>query len=209
MKTIYTIVALLLCSMSLSAQSFDLKEALRGLASKNDTTNTDKGSTGGKSDVTPADLEGTWDYTAPAVTFKSENLLKKAGGAAASATIENKIKPYYQRAGLENLVLTVASDSTFTMKLKRGSLSGSISQGTEKGILIFKFKAAGKVNIGSMNTAVSLAGNQLTLTFDISKLMTIVDRLASFSGNSTLNSINSMLQSYDGLQAGFKLKKAK
>ena len=149
MKTLYTIVALLLCSMSLSAQSFDLKEALRGLASKNDTTNTDKGSTGsalgsilgnvlGKSDVTPADLEGTWNYTAPAVTFKSENLLKKAGGAAASATIENKIKPYYQRAGLENLVLTVANDSTFTMKLKRGSLSGSISQGTEKGILIFK-----------------------------------------------------------------------
>ncbi len=59
-----------------------------------------------------------------------------------------------------------------------------------------------------MNTTVSLAGNQLTLTFDISKLMTIVDRLASLSGNSTLGSINSMLQSYDGLQAGFKLKKA-
>ncbi len=122
---------------------------------KNDTTNTDKGSAGsaigsilgnvlGKSDVTPADLEGTWNYTAPAVTFKSENLLKKAGGAAASATIENKIKPYYQRAGLENLVLTVANDSTFTMKLKRGSLSGSIAQGTEKGILVFKFKAAGR-----------------------------------------------------------------
>ena len=81
MKTIYTIVALILCSMSLSAQSFDLKEALKGLASKNDTTNTDKGSAGsaigsilgnvlGKSDVTPADLEGTWNYTAPAVTFK-------------------------------------------------------------------------------------------------------------------------------------------
>ena len=219
MKTIYTIVALILCSMSLSAQSFDLKEALKGLASKNDTTNTDKGSAGsaigsilgnvlGKSDVTPADLEGTWNYTAPAVTFKSENLLKKAGGAAASATIENKIKPYYQRAGLENLVLTVANDSTFTMKLKRGSLSGSIAQGTEKGILVFKFKAAGKINIGSMNTTVSLAGNQLTLTFDISKLMTIVDRLASLSGNSTLGSINSMLQSYDGLQALFKLKKA-
>ena len=88
MKTIYTIVALILCSMSLSAQSFDLKEALKGLASKNDTTNTDKGSAGsaigsilgnvlGKSDVTPADLEGTWNYTAPAVTFKSENLLRK------------------------------------------------------------------------------------------------------------------------------------
>lgn len=220
MKTIYSFLIALICSLSVSAQSFDLGGLLKGLGGTNDTT-TQSGKSGsglgdalgsilgnvlGTDKISPADIVGTWNYSAPAVTFKSDDLLKKAGGAAASATIEGKIAPYYTRAGLDKMVLTVNPDSTFTMKFRRGSLSGSLEQG-QPGFMTFNFKAMGKVKVGSLNAAVSKAGNQLSVTFDISKLMSLVNTIASISGNSTLKGANSLLQSYDGMQAGFRLKK--
>ena len=160
----------------------------------------------GTNKLTPADLQGSWAYSSPAVTFKSDNLLKKAGGAAASATVVSKLKPYYAKAGLDKMILTVKADSTFTMQLKRGSLSGTISTSATEGMMTFNFKAA-KISIGSLDAAVSKAGNNLTVTFDVSKLMTLVNTIASVSGNSTIKGLNTMLQSYDGIQAGFQLTK--
>ncbi len=213
-----------MCACTISAQSFDLSNLLKGLGGSNSKDSTSASSSGGSglgsalgsilgnvlgSDkLTPADIAGTWNYSAPAVTFKSDDLLKKAGGSAASATIENKISPYYAKAGLNKMVLTVNADSTFTMKFNRGSLSGTLQQG-EPGFMTFNFKAMGKINVGSLNAAVSKAGNQLSVTFDISKLMSLVNSIASISGNSTLKGVNSLLQSYDGMQAGFRLQKAK
>ncbi len=229
MKTIYSVLLALICTFSVSAQSFDQKDILKGIGGSSsestestESTGSEKSSSGlgdilgsvignvlGTSKLTPADLTGTWSYSAPAVAFKSDDLLKKAGGAAASATIESKLAPYYQRAGLDKMELTVNADSTFTMKFNRGSLSGTISQGDQDGFMKFQFKAMGKVNMGSLNAAVSKAGNQLSITFDVSKLMSLVNTIASISGNSTLKGANSLLQSYDGMQAGFRLKKSK
>ena len=225
MKTIYSLLFALVFACTASAQSsFDLKDLLKGIGgSSSDTTSTTGSSKSGSglgdvlgsvignvlgtSKLTPADLTGTWNYSAPAVAFKSDDLLKKAGGAAASATIESKIAPYYKRAGLDKMVLTVNADSTFTMKFNRGSLSGTLSQG-EPGFMKFQFKAMGKMNMGSLNAAVTKAGNQLSITFDISKLMSLVNTIASISGNSTIKGVNSLLQSYDGMQAGFRMKKS-
>lgn len=226
MKTIYSVLLALICTFSVSAQSFDLKDILKGIGGNSsestESTGSEKSSSGlgdilgsvignvlGTSKLTPADLTGTWSYSAPAVAFKSDDLLKKAGGAAASATIESKLAPYYQRAGLDKMELTVNADSTFTMKFNRGSLSGTISQGDQDGFMKFQFKAMGKINMGGLNAAVSKAGNQLSITFDVSKLMSLVNTIASISGNSTLKGANSLLQSYDGMQAGFRLKKSK
>ena len=61
-----------------------------------------------------------------------------------------------------------------------------------------------------MDASVSkLKGNKLQLTFDVSKLMKIVNAVASISGSSTIQGLNKLLQSYDGLEAGFELKKTK
>ena len=96
-------------------------------------------------------------------------------GSAASATIENKLKPYYTRAGVDHIVLTVNNDSTFTMKFAKGSLSGTLAQG-EPGFIQFKFKAMKKINLGTINGAVSKVGNQISVTFDISKRMTLASQ---------------------------------
>lgn len=218
MKILVSLLLSAVCVCNMSAQTLDdLKNLLKGSGNKTEQTSDSSSSLGGtlgsilgnvlgNDKITPADLVGSWKYSAPAVTFKSDNMLKKAGGAAASATIENKLKPYYQRAGVDRIVLTVNNDSTFVMKLAKGSLSGTLAQG-EPGFMQFKFKAMKKINLGTLNGAVSKVGNQISVTFDISKLMTLVNRIASISGNSTLKGVNSMLQSYDGMQAGFRMTK--
>lgn len=218
MKRIFTLlVAALVIAAGASAQNFNLKDILSKVStSANDSTSSGNAGGGlagllGKiTDVLkPTDLTGVWEYSAPAVNFKTDNLLMQAGGAAASATIKNKIEPYYQRAGLDKTVLTIEKDSTFVMKFKKGQLKGNIVSG-EDGKMVFQFKALGKINIGKMDASVSkLTGNKLQLTFDVSKLMKIVNAVATVSGNSTVQGLNKLLQSYDGLEAGFELKKTK
>lgn len=227
-RIIYIILLAVMGYMPVAAQSSAtdrLRELLGGLGGSEsaDTTSASggKGSSlgtsigsilsnvAGSADVTPADMVGVWNYESPAVTFKSDNLLKKAGGAAAAAAVENKIAPYYRTAGLDKMVLTVNADSTFTMKLRRGSLAGRLKSGESKGMIVFEFKALKKIPAGSMEAQVVKSGNDVAITFDVTRLMQLVDRAASISGNSTLKGINSMLQGYDGLRAGFRLGKSR
>ena len=164
---------------------------------------------GGK--VAIDDMKGTWSYSAPAVTFKSDNLLKKAGGAAASAVVENKLKPVYKTTGFDHMVFTVNADSTFSMKVKLLTLKGNITTDVPKGStanFMFKFKVAGKMSIGKMEAYVTKSGNKLTLTFDVTKLMTLLTKAGSLTGSSSLKTLSTLLNSYDGMCAGFDLNKS-
>ncbi|MDE7452061.1 MAG: DUF4923 family protein [Paramuribaculum sp.] len=196
-KLLAFIVIALGCIGSASAQSFNLKDMLGGLISS------DK--------ITVKSMVGTWNYSAPAVTFKSSNLLKKAGGAAASSAVESKLSPYYQKAGLTKVVLTVAEDSTFTMSMGKTTLKGTIttlSGSDSQANFVFNFKVGGKLPIGKMNTYVTKVGsNNLSVTFDVSKLVSIVEKAGSITGSSTISGITKVLQGYDGVCAGFKLTK--
>ncbi|MCM1503953.1 MAG: DUF4923 family protein [Muribaculum sp.] len=215
MKFLFSLLFAAVCTFSVSAQSFDLGGLLKGALGSNDSTSTGSsgggilgnilGSVLGNEKVTPKDMVGVWKYSSPAVTFQSDNFLQKAGGAAAAATIEEKMSTYYNRAGVNNLVLTVEEDSTFTMKFGRVSLGGNIEQGTDSGELIFHFTAFKSIKLGSYHAYAMIAGNTMSLTFDISKLMDILNKVTSIVGNSSLKTLNSLLQSYDGMRAGFKL----
>lgn len=225
MKRIFLMLIAAFVLASFSSSAFDLKNALKQVAnsqSNNDSTTTTGGGTNGssalggllgglsnllgKTDVTVADLEGTWSYVKPAVAFKSENLLKKAGGDVAASMIEEKIQPYYEKAGFTALKLTVKADSTFTMNFNHGSLSGTLEKDKDSNF-VFNFKALGKINIGHASSVITKSGNNITVTFDASKLITLVSKVASITGNSTISGVSSLLQSYDGLNAGFELKK--
>ncbi|MBQ7852749.1 MAG: DUF4923 family protein [Muribaculaceae bacterium] len=155
-------------------------------------------------DVT--DLVGTWTYSAPAVAFKSDNLLQKAGGAAAASTIEKKLANYYRYARIQSMTLTVKEDSTFTMSFNKLKLSGDISKDA-KGNFFFNYKVAGKINIGSVQTYVTKSGDTLNVMYDISKLVTLLQKVSTYTQNSTISAVTSLLSSYDGITAGFKLKK--
>lgn len=225
MKRIISIlfVALMLSATEASAQ-FNLGDLLKGVGSSSQSG--DSTSSGSKSglgdiikgatdalgltsrDVDVKDLVGTWEYTAPAVVFKSDNLLLKAGGSAASATVEKKLEGYYKKAGFTSLKFTVNEDSTFTFKVKAISLSGTLKRDQATGNFIFSFKALKRISVGSMESFISIKGQTMSLTFDVSKLMTLVEKAGSITGNSTIQGLSKLLEQYDGMTAGWKLKKS-
>ena len=99
------------------------------------------------------DLVGNWRYNAPAVTFKSDNLLQKAGGSAASGVIVEKIAPYYEKAGITSLTATFNQDRTFELKVKKITLTGTYALAGDEanGDFVFNFKAVKKLPLGKMN----------------------------------------------------------
>lgn len=239
MKKTFLITLLALFATTFGATAApDLTDILQGLGGKKDKTekttekttdkSDDKGgglggilegvqSLGNKLGIIPsktvdiAYLEGVWDYKKPAVAFKSENLLAKAGGVAASAKVESELEPYYQKAGLDKMVLTVNADSTFTMKLAHGQLNGTIVSNPDKKTLTFKFKVLG-VSLLSTEAFVNAETNKsMSLTFDVTKLLVIIEKVTAFSGSlsgkTSLKALDAILKKYDGMTAGFYLTK--
>ena len=204
----------------LSASALDIKGALGKLkkGSSNGSSATEAltglaNSLLSSDNITLDNLHGTWTYKAPAVTFKSDDLLKKAGGAAAAEAIEGKIAPYYTRVGIDKLVLTVNDDNTFEMKLARGSLKGTIEEapeGSGDANFVFNFKAGGKLSLGKMNAYVKKSAlGDLSVMFDITKLVSLLTKLSSVTSSQSIKAVSSALSSYDGVCAGFDLAQQK
>ena len=157
-------------------------------------------------DVEVSQLVGEWKYESPAVSFQSDDILKQVGGSAASSTIESELSTYYKKAGFNKLNLTIDSESNFSMKTKYATLKGTIEKG-ENGILIFNFNAFGSFKIASLNAYAKLSGSTLSLTFDVNKLIDLVKTVSNYTKMSTIQTVISIVDSYDGVTMGFKLKK--
>ncbi len=161
------------------------------------------------SNLSVSDLKGKWTASGPAVSFKADNFLQKAGGVAAAATIESKLDPYYKQYGLTGAVLEVDEAGNFTLKIKAITLKGTISkkEGAENGVFQFTFKALGKVSLGSVTTYVSKSINSMDVMFDSTFLLKIMQVVSKVGGNTALKTLNSILTSYEGLNVGFKMSK--
>lgn len=202
------IVAAAILAVSVTSQAFDLTSLKSSLSSSkigsiiDGVISTD--------DVSISDLVGTWTYSSPAVTFASEDLLEKAGGAAAAAELEEELEPYYTQAGFTGMTFEFDSDGNVTVTFSSGkTLTGTVTEGDEDGTMIFNFssklsKVSSKLSsVGNM-TAYVTKGTALSIMFDASKLQTVVSTLASVSGNTSLSTLSSLLSSYEGVYAGFK-----
>ncbi|MDH6307265.1 hypothetical protein M2451_000414 [Dysgonomonas sp. PFB1-18] len=158
----------------------------------------------GSSSSTDTDISGTWSYTGSAVELKSDNILKKAGGKLATSSIESKLNSQLSKVGIKEgaTTFTFNSDSTFTVALSSKTQSGtySIDKSTEKINLVFSESATIAANY-------SQSDSEMTLTFDADKFMSVISYVSSSTGNSTLGTLNSLLQGYDGIQIGLTLKK--
>lgn len=156
------------------------------------------------SNLTVADLVGEYQSEGPAVTFKSENFLQKAGGIAGAAAIESKLQPYYEQYGLNNMTLTVDSAANFTMKIKALSLKGTITQDAAEGNFNFNFNVMG-ISLGKFTAYIEKSGSTLKLMFDATKLKSFISTVAKFTGNSMASALASILDSYEGACIGWKM----
>lgn len=212
----FAMASLLLAAAPAASASPDITDLLKGAASKigggdgSTALSGLKGAVEGmiaKSDLTAADLVGDYKYSAPAVSLQSDNALQKLGGSAATGVIVDKLAPYYQKAGLTSMTATFREDGTCEFKVKKATVTGTYER-NESGDFTFNFKAVKKIPLGKMNAHVEKIGKKLTLTFDASKLIKLVNAVASVSGQSSRQAAAKMLNSYDGLYAGFELTPA-
>lgn len=167
--------------------------------------------TGGQS-LTVEALNGTWKYSKPACEFKSDDLLKKAGGAVAANQIEEKLTEIYQKAGItENMKYVFnAEDSTFTTTMTAKStkgMGGTFSLDPEEKNITFSYKAIKLITLSSIEAKASLSGNNLTLLFNADKILSLMKIIATNSGNTTLKTIGQLAEQYDGMLLGFELTK--
>lgn len=160
-----------------------------------------------KSDISVADIAGDWKSTGPAVSFKSDNLLKKAGGIAGAAALETKLAPYYDQYGLNGMTMSIDNDGNFTMTLKKIQLQGTMTANQGEGTFDFHLKAFGKVPLGSFTAYVTTTGNTMNIMFDATKMKQLVSAVAKYSGMNLAKAAASLLDSYDGACIGFKMTK--
>lgn len=217
MKKIISIFALLAIICAAPANAFDFNKLLGG-----GKTGGNSGGSGdglgqllnglagellSTSDFELQDIVGTWKYAAPAVSLEGTNALQNLGGAAATSIVEEKLKPYYEKAKLTDLQITINEDSTFVMNTGLTQAHGTLSYTPEEG-LIFNFKAFMKINVGQVKAQASkLGNNELTLTFDVSKLQGVVAKVAEVANNDTFKQLSNMLSSYEGVYVGFRLQR--
>lgn len=194
-KLIVATVAML-CLGATPSQAQSLKDILSGV---------EKAVVGNKA-TSAKSIVGTWTYEKPECQFTSDNLLAKAGGAAASSKVEEQLASLYKMAGIPGSKLTFNSDNTYT-SVVRGR--------TMKGTYTFDEKAKTvtlKVGLKTTVTAhVATSGSELTLLMDANKLMDGIKTISSYASklNSTASLANSLISNYDGMRLGFKAKKTK
>lgn len=156
--------------------------------------------------TTKTALVGKWAYDEPAIQFESDNLLKKAGGAVASQGVADKLVPYFEKIGFKqgNVALELREDNTCTY-----TFGGTSFDGTYEFDEVNK-KLTLKTSLIPLPTAyLSVVGDQMAMTFDSNKLLSLAQTVSQFSSQPTLTAISNLADSYDGMKTGFTFKKTK
>ena len=179
------VCALLFLVTGVQAQS--LKDILNSSAVKDAVTAV----TGGKQ-LSVENLAGTWTYVNPAIQLEGDNALKNVAASVAASEIEN---------------YTFNADSTFTSQLKGRTLNGTYSFNAEEKTIELKYGKLSKLNLATMTAYVVLSDNQLSLLFNVDKLLDFLTKLSSLSDNTALQTINKLASEYDGMKLGFELSK--
>ncbi|MCI6213688.1 DUF4923 family protein [Bacteroides heparinolyticus] len=150
------------------------------------------------------DMVGTWSYTGAAVDFKSDNLLKKAGGLVAASAAESKLDEQLAKVGIKEgqMSFTFNADSTFNAQIGRKKMSGTYSYNSTTQKVNLKF-----ARLIGMNAKIDYSSAGMDLLFDSDKLLKLLIFFGSKSNNTAIKSVSSLASSYDGMMTGFTLKK--
>ena len=129
----------------------------------------------------------------------------KAGGEVAAAKVEEKINATLTKLGLtgEQITFTFNADNTYTASIK-----GRVIQGTYALDVANKKLTLTYLNgLGTITPQIAKTGNKMSLLYDADKLLKFLTTISAVSNNSTLKSLNTLLESYDGMLIGWELQK--
>ncbi len=147
-------------------------------------------------------LVGTWNYQKPCVQFESESLLAKAGGTLVSNKAEATLEAYYQKIGIKpgSCKFVFGSDNTLKYTIGSKTMQGTYSFDSSKKTVTITTALGNKVT-----AYVSISGTAMGLTFDASKLLTLISSASTVS--SSLSSISAVASNYSGMKLGFEFSK--
>ena len=200
-----TIIALFSANMANAQLSDILNKVSSATASAtqgNSTLSSLTGIISSKLIPSSTQILGTWAYQEPAVMFTSSNALKSAAGAVASSSIESKLQSYLSKAGIKkgNLPITFDSDKNFAIK-KSGKTVRSGTYTISGNDITLTFKGKSK----PCKVTPQLDNGSLVIVMDATTLKTFLTNVA---GNfSSLSTITSLLNSYDGMKLGIRMSK--
>ena len=190
-------------TVSLSAQGLgDLLKKVTSTVSKENGNGILSSLLGGK--VTQDKIVGNWVYSGPAVVYESENILNSAGGKLVSSKIESQLSETLEKIGINEgvLKLTLNKDNTYKSSIKDKTTEG-IYELSDSTITFYTSK---KTKL--LTTYVSATSGALQLSFKADKLLSFVSMIgSSVKSSAALNTVSSLLSSYDGLQLGLRYKK--
>ena len=160
---------------------------------------------GGSSAVTASDLQGTWTYRKADCVFETQNLLLKAGGEMAAAKIESQLESQLGKVGITPgaCSFTFNSDGTYVATIGQYNLTGNYTLNTKSNTLTMTYLAG----IGRISPKVVKTGASISLLFEGDKLLSMVQKVGKLTSNSTVNSLSSLINSYDGMLVGMQLSK--
>ena len=139
-----------------------------------------------------------------AVEFESENLLMKAGGAAAATMAENKLDEQLSKVGIKagQMNFTFNADSTFTSTVGKKTLKGTYSYDASAKQVDLKF-----LKLLNLHAKVNCSSSSLELLFNSDKLLKLLAFIGSKSNSTALKTVSSLADNYDGMMLGFELSK--
>ncbi len=157
--------------------------------------------------TTKKSLVGDWTYAEPAIQFETQSFLDKAGGVVASQTVADNIAPYFNILGFKqgNLSISLREDNTCTYTLGGKTYQGTYDYDDENK------KITLKTPLFPLPAAyISVAEDQMALTFDSSKILTLIQALGLVSKDQTpVSAVSTLASSYDGMKTGFTFVKVK
>ena len=150
-----------------------------------------------------ADLIGTWYYVQPGAAFTTENLLAKAGGEVAATQVKEKLATYYNSIGISrsNTYLQFTQDGQFSGKIDGKTVSGTYTYDQNE------CKITLKTLLFTMPAYVKKTTTGMSILFESKKLLTVLQTLATISGNTNLQTIGDLSKNYDGVRIGLDMSK--
>lgn len=194
--------ALCLAGQTASAQSLgDILKKVTGNETVKNVVETVTGTT------LPVDVKGTWTYSGTAVKFESEDLLKSTAASLAASQVEDKLDSYIAKVGIKagTFSFTFNEDKTFSATVKGKSFNGTYTISEDYKTMSLQFGKT--IGLKPFTATISATSSQLDLLFQADKLLELLGKLTSTSSNSTLKTIGSLVNQYDGMMLGLELKK--
>ena len=194
--------ALCLAGQTASAQS--LTDLLKKVTDNETVRTVVEGVTG---TTLPVDVKGTWTYSGTAVKFESEDILKSTAATLAASQVEEKLDQYVAKAGIKEgtFSFTFNEDNTFTATVKGKTFNGTYTLSDDYKTISLQFGKT--IGLKPFTAAISATSSQLDLLFQADKLLELLGKLTSSSSNSTLKTVGTLVNQYDGMKLGLELKK--